>query len=247
MSWQCPYCETVNQDAVPVCTVCDRLAPVIETYLSLESIQSLRDYNEKLDAAYHFEAIGDFEGMLTSALDAVSIYKENGIAVDKARQAIVYINKNNIISNLTNALETAKEAGDAYRIAAILQLCENLNITNDYFRNAREQEGNNIKVIDTVNKILDDTYNAMVKLDIEQAKQIIDNALLKYPSEKLLIDRAEDIKKLAVAISNIKSLTGNQHRRLPRPKPKEPITPDKECLRQTNSKRKFPTVKRNNK
>ena len=58
MSWQCAYCESGNQDAVPVCTVCDRLAPVVESYISLEKIECTTENNEKLDLVHQLENDG---------------------------------------------------------------------------------------------------------------------------------------------------------------------------------------------
>lgn len=84
MSWQCPNCETVNQDVTPVCTVCDHLAPVIDSFLSLEGIQLQTEYNAKLDEVYALESSGEYEQMLQTALEAISIYRENALAVGKA-------------------------------------------------------------------------------------------------------------------------------------------------------------------
>ena len=72
MSWQCPVCETVNQDVTPVCTVCDSLAPVIESFLSLESIDNLREYNNKLDDIHRAEIEGDYDKMLDIASKAIA-------------------------------------------------------------------------------------------------------------------------------------------------------------------------------
>ena len=77
MSWQCPYCETVNQDAVPICTVCERVAPVVESFLSLEQIDHAREYEELLSSVYSYESEQDYDKMLESALKAASTFSQN--------------------------------------------------------------------------------------------------------------------------------------------------------------------------
>ena len=122
MSWQCPTCETVNQDVTPVCTVCDTLAPVIESFLSLESIEDLREYNAKLDEVHRLEVACDFDAMLETALEAIAIYKENGLAVDKAKQALKKSNEVQLKIQLLTLLNSTIEKKNYLAANVIIHL-----------------------------------------------------------------------------------------------------------------------------
>ena len=130
MSWQCPTCETVNQDVTPVCTVCDTLAPVIESFLSLESIEDLREYNSKLDEVHRLEISGDYDRMLDVALEAIATYKENGIAVEKAKQALKKSNEIQLASQLATLLNSTIEKKNYLAATAVIRLIENLTLKN---------------------------------------------------------------------------------------------------------------------
>lgn len=126
MSWQCPYDETVNQDAVPYCTVCGRLAPVIESFLSLEQIENISLYNDKLDKVHQYEFNGQYENMLATALEAIRLYKENGLAVAKVRVAVKRILENDMAYKLIKLIDRSLDTHDFSIASNVAEIWETL-------------------------------------------------------------------------------------------------------------------------
>lgn len=251
MSWQCPTCETVNQDATPVCTVCDRIAPVIETYLSLESIELLREYNEKLNAIHSLEATGNYEDMLDTAMAAVALYKENGLALDKAKHALIHLNNDQLKKQISIMLENAIEEKNYLQASVLLNLFDAFSIDSTEFNEVRSDVRNQLSRKNEIDIILDETYKSIIELDTAKALQIVENALSKYSSSEHLQHRRDDIKKLISSLGSVKKSEGKK-RQFPRPQHKGeksiPTLPPEALgtpiIDLEPSKRKFPKVKR---
>lgn len=236
MSWQCPTCETVNQDVTPVCTVCDTLAPVIESFLSLESIEDLREYNSKLDEVHRLEISGDYDRMLDVALEAISIYKENGIAVDKAKQALTKSNEVQLASQLSILLNSTIEKKNYLAATAVIRLIENFHldvpelasIKSEVKEQLAKEKAQTSKEKE-IDEILKNSYKEFIALHTDVALNIVTEGLEKYPASKLLQYRRDEIIKFAETIEEIR-----------KKKLKEPIGGNP-----IEKKRKYPKVKRN--
>ena len=144
MSWQCPTCETVNQDVTPICTVCDSIAPVIESYLSLEAIELLREYNEKLDSIHSLEVAGSYEAMLETAMEAISLYKENGLALDKAKHALIHLNNDKLKSQFSYMLKSEMEEKNYLFASVLIKLMDRLAIDTSVFLDIRTEVSNQL-------------------------------------------------------------------------------------------------------
>lgn len=203
MSWQCPICETVNQDVTPICTVCDSLAPVIESFLSLEAIERLHDYNEKLDVVHTLEMEGKYDKMLEEALKAMAIYHENGLAIEKAKHALQRIQQNKLLEELRSLLNEAMEKRD-YRIASnIIRIADQLLLSDEYINSIRSKVKLKISNIKEVDAYLDSSFNAIIGFNTNLALEVVEEGLLKHTSSKRLKKRRDDIKQL---ITNIKEI-----------------------------------------
>lgn len=251
MSWQCPTCETVNQDATPVCTVCDSIAPVIETYLSLESIKLLREYNEKLNAIHSLEATGNYEDMLDTAMAAVALYKENGLALDKAKHALIHLNNAQLKRHISAMLDNAIDKKNYLMASLLLKLFDAFSIDSSEYNDVRADVRNQLSRKNDIDKILDETYKALIELDTTKALQIVEDGLTKYSTSKLLQHRRDDIKKLINSLGSIKKAE-DKRRQFPRPQHKSdesitklhPTPSSASIIDLEPSKRKFPKVKR---
>lgn len=251
MSWQCPTCETVNQDVTPVCTVCDSIAPVIESYLSLEAIELLREYNEKLDSIHSLEASGNFEAMLDTAMEAIALYKENSLALDKAKHALIHLNNDKMKSQISTMLNTAMEKKNYLAASALFKLMDYFPIDTLEFSDIRTEVRNQISRKKDIDKILNESYKALIELDTTRAMQIVENGLSKYSSSKLLQFRRDDIKKLINSLNAIRK-PEEKRKQFPIPRHKGtksgPTTPgistDTPIIDLTPTKPKFPKVKR---
>lgn len=93
MSWQCPTCKTTNPDFITVCPVCKKTAPVIEAYLTSESVKFLRQYNSKLDLVHRLEEEGKYQEMFDTAMEAMALYPDDKEAVEKAKIALRHLLK----------------------------------------------------------------------------------------------------------------------------------------------------------
>lgn len=251
MSWQCPKCETVNQDVTPVCTVCDSIAPVIESYLSLESIELLREYNEKLDSIHSLEAVGNYEAMLDTAIEAIALYKENSLALEKAKHALIHLNNTKLKSQISGLLNSAMERKDYLTASALLKLIDSFSIDVLEFSEIRTELRSQLSRKNEIDKILDESYQAMIALDTTRALQIVENGLSKHSSSMLLQFRREDIKKLIGSLSSIKKFEVKR-KSFPRPPHKDgdsvsipqDYSSETPIIDLKPSKRKFPKVKR---
>lgn len=252
MSWQCPTCETVNQDVTPVCTVCDSIAPVIESYLSLEAIELLREYNEKLNSIHTLEASGDFEAMLDTAMEAIALYKENSLALDKAKHALIHLNNDKVRLQISTMLNTAMEKRDYLGASALFALMDSFPFDALEFSSVRTEVRNQLSRKNDIDKILNESYKAIIELDTTKALQIIDDGLSKYSSSELLQFRRDDIQKFIISL-NTPRKPEEKRGSFPRPphkggepSPKFPNIPDVSPVINLNpKKRKFPKVERN--
>lgn len=256
MSWQCPTCETVNQDVTPVCTVCDTLAPVIESFLSLESIEDLREYNSKLDEVHRLEISGDYDRMLDVALEAISIYKENGIAVDKAKQALKKSSEVKLTNQLSILLNSTIEKKNYLAATAVIRLIENFHldvpelasIKSEVKEQLAKEKAQTSKEKE-IDEILKSSYKEIVDLHLDEALNIIVEGLEKYPSSKLLQYRRDDIKKLAETVGELKKKTESRKKPIHKPihrtvTPASPTPQQPPDVITLDKKRKFPKPKR---
>lgn len=249
MSWQCPICETVNQDVTPVCTVCDNLAPVIQSFLSLEAIEQLSEYNEKLEEVHRLQISGEYDRMFDVALEAISTHKENGLAVEKAKQALKHLNEEQLKLQFSTLLNTTIEKKNYLAATAIIRLIENFHLEFPDFVSLKSEVKNQLSREKDIDEILKDSYKAIVALDLTKASEIVEKGLEKYPSSKLLQFRHDDIRNLTTSINDLQKKSEVKKKIFPKPthrsesiepktseKPKEVISLDK--------KRKFPKPKR---
>ena len=251
MSWQCPTCETVNQDVTPVCTVCDSIAPVIESYLSLEAIELLREYNEKLNSIHTLEASGDFEAMLDTAMEAIALYKENSLALDKAKHALIHLNNDKVRSQISTMLNSAMEKKNYLAASALFKLMDYFPIDTLEFSDIRTELRNQLSRKNDIDKVLNESYKALIELDTTRALQIVEEGLSKYPSSKLLQFRRDDIKKLINLLNAIRR-PEEKRKQYPRPSHKgtesgsttREVSTDATIIDLKPTKRKFPKVKR---
>lgn len=250
MSWQCPICETVNQDITPVCTVCDNLAPVIESYLSLEAIERLRDYNEKLDVIHALEIEGRFEDMLDESLQAISLYKENGLALEKARHALTYLSRKKLTEQLQSSLNGAMGKRD-YRLASvIINLADSLSLVEDAMNEVSGKIKTKVANIKEVDMYLKTSYDALIELDTNTALQVVEEGILKHTHSKRLKKRREDIKIFITKLNDSNRKGSSRTPKIPIiqrvnadiKSPKDiPVSDESNSGK---SKRKFPSVKR---
>ena len=251
MSWQCPTCETVNQDITPVCTVCDNIAPVIESYLSLEAIELLREYNEKLDSIHSLEASGNFEAMLDTAMEAIALYKENSLALDKAKHALIHLNNDKVKSQISTMLNSAMEKKNYFSASALFNLMDLFPIDTIEFSDIRTEVRNQLYRKNDIDKVLNESYKTLIELDTTMALQIVEEGLSKYPSSKLLQFRRDDIKKLINSLNAIRK-SEEKRKQYPRPYHKgtelgsttRDVSTDVKIIDLKPTKRKFPKVKR---
>lgn len=249
MSWQCPTCETVNQDVTPVCTVCDCLAPVIQSFLSLEAIELSSEYNEKLKEVHRLQMSGDYNKMLDVALGAISIYRENGLAVEKAKQALLYLNNDQLKSQLSTLLDSTIEKKSYIAAAAVIRLIENFHFEVPDLASLRSEVKSQLSREKDIDEILKASYKFIVTLDLAKASEVVKTGLEKYPSSKLLQFRRDDIRNLSTLINNLQKGSEIKKRPFPklpyRPEIMEPDVQEKAItVISLDKKRKFPKPKR---
>ena len=249
MSWQCPICETVNQDATPVCTVCDSIAPVIESYLALEAIDSASLYNSKLDEIHAFEAAGKFEEMLNVSMEAIAIYKENRLAINKAKSALSHICESNLRSKILTILKDAADRKEDALVSSLFSILDSLSFDVRELNSIRVEVETRRHQENYISEILQNAYKSIIDFDLAKATELIEEGLIKYPSSTSLQERRTDIKHLKCAIQNIKT-SENKKRPYPKAPQRAPIlqhNPDEESQSPSDKsiKRKYPTIKRN--
>lgn len=251
MSWQCPICETVNQDVTPVCTVCDHIAPVIESYISLEAIELLGVYNEKLDSIHSFEAIGNYEAMLDTAMEAIALYKENGLALDKAKHALIHLNNAKLKTHILALLNTAMDKENYLAASELFKLMDSFSIDTLDVADIRSEVQGHLLRKNEIAKILDESFKAIIELDTSRAMQLVEDGLSKYSASNLLQLRRDDIKKLVSALNSIKKTEGKRKPYLS-PLHTEPgsgpgttgIKADPDIINLKSGKPKYPKVNR---
>lgn len=241
MSWQCPICETVNLDVTPVCTVCDNLAPVIQSYLSLQAIDLLQEYNKKLDAIHTLEADGNYEEMLNTAMEAISLYRENSLALDKAKHALIHLNQFKLKKQISDNINNAIEKEDFTLADSLFQLLDSFGIDTSEFATFRSEVRNQLFCKNEIAKILDDSYEVLIELNTDKALQIVKEGLDKYPSSELLQCRQDEIEKFSCKILKEKENDKKLYSKSPQGGPPAEGSPKPEDKK---SKRKFPTVTR---
>lgn len=254
MSWQCPICETVNQDVTPVCTVCDHLAPVVDSYLSLESIENLRIYNEKLEEVHSLEIDNNFSGMLDAAIQAMALYRENGLAIEKAKQAIKKFYAKDMEGKLLVLLQDACKKKNLILANGMLKIIECLDISNEEVDKLRKDTKKKISRKKDVDQLLENSYQALLELDTSKAMAIVEGGLIIHTSSKRLQTRRTEIQTFIKNLNNLKDKKNKLTPSRPKPKPKpQSMNSENErhSIKQTEitgleEKRKFPTVKRNN-
>lgn len=212
MSWQCPYCETVNQDAVTICTVCERIAPVVESFLSLEQIAHAREYGELLTDIYDYEKEGDFDRMLAAALKAACTYNQNDVAISKIQLAIKLSHEKIfqvfILAKIKENIDLKLfSAADAY-----IQLWNAMGYNNDpiasyEFEVYNEQRKKEYK-IEVTKKI----FNHILSGLPSEALTLVETELIKSPDDSELSDIRSKIQNLIKSSSPYK-----KSRNIPKP------------------------------
>lgn len=254
MSWQCPICETVNQDVTPVCTVCDHLSPVVDSYLSLESIENLREYNEKIKGINRLEIAKDYNVMLELAIQAISLCKDNRLAVDKAKDAIRKLQDEKLESLCTSVLEESLSKKNLTLAAGLIKLIDTLEISNESLEKLKKDGKKKISRKKDVDEILQKSYMALIDLDTNLALQIIEEGLIIHASSKRLQNRRMEIKSFIKKVNEQREKPIKTTPTRPHPKPKkpsieiesfEPKREVKDLRTSTKTKRKFPIVNRN--
>lgn len=250
MSWQCPICETVNQDVTPVCTVCDNLAPVIDSYLSLAAIDRLREYNEKLDTIHVLESEGRYEEMLEESIAAIALYQENGLALEKARHALTHIQQNKLTKQLRSYLDEAVDKRE-YGIASdIIKIADHLRLIDDGINAYRSKVKLKISNIKEVDDYLDSSFKALMDLDTNLALQVVEEGMLEHTHSKRLKQRREDVKRFITNLNGVKKTEISRGRKLPTTSTRRNDSASSENISKSNdshsgkTKRKYPTVKR---
>lgn len=203
MSWQCSICETVNQDISPKCTVCDTLAPVIESFLSLESIECLREYNAKLNEIHRLEVSRDYDMMFDIALEAMAIYKENGIAVEKAKQALKRNNDILLMNQLKTLLNSSMDKKNYLGAIAVIEIIQYFNFEISDFTEVKSEIESKIAKEKDINDILKNSYEKIIQFQLEEASEIVECGLIKYPSSEFLQQRRNEIMSIKAKISSL--------------------------------------------
>lgn len=229
MSWQCPVCETVNQDITPICTVCDHLAPVVDAYLSLESIETLRNYNDKLAQVHSLEINKDYSTMLELAIQAMALYKDNGLAIEKAQQAITKLQERQLEGRLTSVLKSAIEGKNLNLTQGIIKVLELFEISTDKIEELKIDLRKKLSRKRDVDSILHQSFLAIIDLKVELALKIVEEGLLVHTASKRLQERRGEIQRF------IQNLNDRKERK-PQPKPLRP--PIKSNLNSSKSKAK---------
>lgn len=246
MSWQCPYCETVNQDAVPICTVCERIAPVVESFLSLEQIDHAREYEELLSDVYSFEAEQDYDKMLQAALKAACTFTQNDTAISKVHLAIKLAYEKKFKNYILSKIVEYTECNNYTMASAYVSLWQNLKFDNSLILSYVETINAKLNIASNKDQILRQVINNILNGAFSEALTIIETELLTYKDSTELLDLRYKVQNL---IKNIEHK--EKPRKLPKPPKKglgtpEPIidaTPTTDVKR--TSQRKFPKVKRN--
>lgn len=246
MSWQCPYCETVNQDAVPICTVCERVAPVVESFLSLEQIDHAREYEELLSDVYTFEAEQDYDKMLQTALKAASTFTQNDTAISKVHLAIKLAYEKKFQDYILSKIAEFSERENYVIANAYICLWQNLKFDNSLILSYVETVNAELDRACHKDQILRQVTDNIFNGAFTDALTIIETELLSNKDSTELLDIRSKIQNL---IKNIEHK--DKPRKLPKPLKRglgssEPIVDDSPPTdTKRTPQRKFPKVKRN--
>ena len=256
MSWQCPICETVNQDVTPVCTVCDHLAPVVDSYLSLESIENLRDYNDKLEEVHLLEIAKDYSAMLDVSIQAMALYKDNDLAIEKARQAMTKLQASQLEDQVIAILGSAIDKKNLNLAQAIIKIADSFGISSDKFEELKKDTKKKVSRKKDVDDILHQSFLAIIDLNTELALKIVEEGLLIHTASKRLQARRTEIQTF-IRHLNGKKEGKSQVKPLRRPpiksrpnsskdkEKKEGKEDNMESEKIETGKRKFPKIKIN--
>lgn len=251
MSWQCPYCETVNQDAVPVCTVCDRLSPVVESYLSLETIQHAKEYTEKLAQINEFELAGDISNAISTAIEAISIYEDNDVALQKLKEDTKMEADMNMSSDLFDMLSSAVESNEYSNADIVIKLWDKLGLPGESVNRFRIKIYEMLTYKEQIRTIIKSATDSILALKPKDAIEQIEKALLSYPTDEQLKSFRNKIKQFVAELEVSKKNASKLKKAYPRPvtilsaTPKEaPASIEGKGEETTSRKRKFPKVKR---
>ncbi|MDE6562204.1 MAG: hypothetical protein K2K75_12545 [Muribaculaceae bacterium] len=185
--------------------MCDNIAPVVESYLSLEAIAQLREYNEKLDVVNTLEIDGKYDEMLDEALNAMAVYHENRLAVKKAKHALKRIQQNNLAEQLRSLLNEAMGKKNYGVASNIIKIADLLLLSDELIDSIRPKLKLKILNIKEVDAYLDSSFNAIIECNTNLASEIVEEGLLKHTSSKRLKKRREDIKKFVTKKKEIES------------------------------------------
>lgn len=247
MSWQCPYCENVNQDAVPICTVCERVAPVVESFLSLEQINHAREYEELLSEVYSSEASSDYENMLTAALKAASTFNQNDVAVSKIHLAVKLQYEKSLRDNLLENIKKQIEEGQYFDAQASIRLWHFFRFDNMLIVPFSEKVEKELAKLTRDKALKDEITQFIIDGNHSEALRVVETEILSNPD-------VPELKELRSKIQNIIKSTESTDkvRKIPKPPKREKdtkvIPTEKEGTTPTTlgcKHKKFPKVKRN--
>lgn len=251
MSWQCAHCETVNQDVTPVCTVCDRLAPVVESYLSLEKIQRTTEYDEKLDLIHKLENDSEYEKMFEESLEAITLYQDNLLAVKKAKVALKQMQEKKSSKKLSDIIEKAIKANHFYEAEYAIEVWEKLGLSKSVALEYKNKVAEHLERIEAVEDTVEKTSQMVFDFRPNEALQEIESALSEYPTDERLHNLRDKVKSF---ITKQKAfISENQaKKKYPIPVRSKPETTEDlkpkdidSSIDVTTKRRKFPKVKRN--
>lgn len=248
MSWQCSYCETVNQDAVPICTVCERVAPVVDSFLSLEQIDHAREYEELLSNVYTYETEGNYEKMLEAALKAASTFNQNDVAVSKIHLAVKLAFTEKMQDLILSKIKEYFSLNEYMKAQSYVHLWQTLKFDEDLIAPFSETLAEEITKKDSQETLYKKVIEHILDGKYPEALTIIESETLSFDNPSKLIELRTKVQNL---ISNFEKKEST--RRIPkisRPPKKEPLFPKSEEDETSSDpkklkSRKFPKVKRN--
>ncbi len=243
MSWQCPYCENVNQDAVPICTVCERVAPVVEAFLSLEQIDHAREYEDLISSVYSFEAESDYERMLETALKAASTFSQNDVAISKIHLAVELSNRKKIQDILLIKVKEYIELNQYIEAQPYVRLWLEFKLDRSLISYYSDIINEEIEKIEHEKIILKQVTEHILNGEFHDALTIIETELLTKEYSTELIE-------LRTKVQNIIKTSENKGKKqnipkVTKPPKKNPYKKDKPVPDEGETKpRKYPIVKR---
>lgn len=255
MSWLCSNCGTENQDAEPLCTVCDCVAPVIQSYLSLDKINRAKLYADALSQIDQCEHEGNYTRMANEAVSAITTYEDNALAVDKLRLAIhreCQTETQRVLLSLIGSALT----DDKYELAeCAITIWDELHLSPTDIVDYKASVKMHKTTQESVDLIIADAKNRMTHAQPQESLTILDKALAEHPAEKRLLEYRQIVQEFIAALNAKDVVAPSSNRkgypRILRPESSDnPITASNdshstECDSIQVNKRKFPKVKRN--